>query len=375
MAIIGLLYLPIYTQYDSLLADGLQRSYLLHLPPGYDGQQDLPLVIAMHGGFGSAANLQNQSGLSLTADEYNFIVVYPEGSREGVISIRTWNAGWCCGHSSATGVDDVGFIDTLLDVLIADYAVDTNRIYATGMSNGGFMSYRLACELSDRIAAIAPVAASLSLRECTPRRPVPIIHFHSVLDSSVPYEGGIGDGVSDHYNAPLDSVLNAWAGKNGCQSGKLTIQDDADFSNYQWTDCDCSADIEWYLTKDGGHSWPGGNQTVIGDPTSEVINANELMWEFLSQHSLDCNIVSSTKNAAPEVANDIAFPNPSSGIINLDSSIDQHAHISLFDLSGRRIPSIKKDQSIFVSEFSNGIYFLRIQQEDRVISTKILLEK
>ena len=157
-----------FAQYDSIHFDGYNRTYLLHLPSGYSGMDSIPLVIAMHGGFGSADNLQNQSQLSIKADAENFIVVYPEGVKGGVLNIRTWNAGWCCGFASLLKINDVGFIDALLDTLINQYSIDTNRIYATGMSNGGFMSYRLACELSDRIAAIAPVASSMSLTSCVP---------------------------------------------------------------------------------------------------------------------------------------------------------------------------------------------------------------
>ena len=166
-----------FAQYLGFSYDGYERTYLLHLPTGYDGIEPLPLIIAMHGGLGSADNLQSQSGLSNKADSENFIVVYPEGVKGGVLNVRTWNAGWCCGNSSSSNVDDVGFIDSLLDTLVDRYAIDTNRIYATGMSNGGFMSYRLACELSDRIAAIAPVSASMSVTGYIPSRPVPIIHF------------------------------------------------------------------------------------------------------------------------------------------------------------------------------------------------------
>ncbi len=198
----------VFSQYDSIFFDGRYRTYLLHLPSGYNGNDPLAMIIAMHGGFGSAANLQNQSQLSVKADASNFIVVYPEGVKSP-LKIRTWNAGWCCGWASRTNVNDVGFISALIDTLIEKYAVDAKRVYATGMSNGGFMAYRLACELPDKIAATAPVAASMSMTDCTPSRPVPVIHFHSYLDKNAPYPGGIGEGPSDHYNPPQDSVMNA----------------------------------------------------------------------------------------------------------------------------------------------------------------------
>jgi len=157
-------------QFDGFPWDGIDRTYLVHLPTAYDEAGNFPLVIAMHGGFGNAHNLQNQSQLSVTADDENFIVVYPEGVQGGVFDIRTWNAGRCCGFASTSDVDDVGFINALIDTLLANYSIDMNRVYATGMSNGGFMSYRLACEISDRIAAIAPVAASMSADVCDPIR-------------------------------------------------------------------------------------------------------------------------------------------------------------------------------------------------------------
>ncbi|MEA3446040.1 MAG: PHB depolymerase family esterase, partial [Bacteroidota bacterium] len=173
-------------QYDSISIGNDNRYYLQHLPPTYDPVVPSALVLALHGGFGSAPNLENQSGLSTKADQENFIVVYPEGI-VGNFGIRTWNAGGCCGYAVDNNIDDVGFIDQLLDTLIAGLSIDTSRIYVTGMSNGGFMAYRLACELSHRIAAIAPVAATMSF-DCLPVNPVSIIHFHSYLDENIPYD-------------------------------------------------------------------------------------------------------------------------------------------------------------------------------------------
>ncbi|MBK8506091.1 MAG: phospholipase [Saprospiraceae bacterium] len=315
-SLVGINHWSVYSQYDSLVSDGLQRTFLLHLPVGYQGQEAIPLVIAMHGGFGSAENLQDQSGLSEVADNQQFAVVYPEGVKGGLLNIRTWNAGWCCGYSSTTNVDDVGFINTLLDTLLKKYAIDSQRIYATGMSNGGFMSYRLACELSDRIAAIAPVACSMSLSNCEPSRAVPVMHFHSYLDSSVPYQGGFGDGVSDHYNPPLDSVMDQWSVHNVCQSVRDTLVDDDRYTLIQWKNGDCQSEIWQYLTRDGGHSWPGGSKTIIGDPVSEHVNASETMWGFFSQFSLACNLTSASIWKGTNKSRFRLFPNPTSGNIN-----------------------------------------------------------
>ncbi len=350
-------------QYDSLSYDGYSRTYLLHLPAGHDTQVALPLVIAMHGGTGSAANLQNQSGLSLKADQEQFVVVYPEGVKGGILNVRTWNAGWCCGFASNTEVDDVGFISALLDTLSSRYNIDTNRIYATGMSNGGFMSYRLACELSNRIAAIAPVAASMSLSNCNPERAVPIIHFHSFQDSNVPYLGGEGDGLSNHHNTPQDSVLLAWKNINDCKMQVDTVVNNDQFLFTTMAGCDCGVEIQRYLTTDGGHSWPGGNQTPIGDPTSTAINANDLMWSFFSKYSLECsNITSSNSDNLEQI--DI-FPNPTSGKINI-VGIQGEYRVSVFDQLGSLVMVREQLDPLDLSALNAGYYILRVQSNSNL---------
>jgi polyhydroxybutyrate depolymerase len=276
-------------QTDSILHDGLQRTYTVRLPSAYDGSTPTPLVVAMHGGFGSGVQLEGQSLLSQKAEQEDFIVAYPDGVLSP-LQIRTWNAGGCCGYAVASSVDDVGFINALLDHLISELVIDTLRIYATGMSNGGFMSYRLACELSQRIAAIAPVSCSMTIDVCQPSRAVPVIGLHSYLDESVPYLGGVGNGVSSHYNSPQDSVQTAFALHASCAVLNDTLVDDAEKTVVRWHQCDCQNEVLLYMTRDGGHSWPGGEQTVgFADPPSQFINANDLMWDFFQQHTLECN--------------------------------------------------------------------------------------
>ena len=359
-------------QYLDFSHDGYERSYLLHLPTGYDGIEPLPLIIAMHGGLGSADNLQSQSGLSNKADSENFIVVYPEGVKGGLLNVRTWNAGWCCGNSSSSNVDDVGFIDALLDNLVDRYAIDTNRIYATGMSNGGFMSYRLACELSDRIAAIAPVSASMSLTGYVPSHPIPIIHFHSYEDSSVPYEGGIGEGVSDHYNSPIDSVLNSWAVINNCHNLNDTLVDNEQYTQVQWSNGDCAAEIQLYITRDGGHSWPGGTQTLIGDPVSEYISANNLMWNFFQQYTLECGVSTSIGEQFDYSDEFEVFPNPTQGTVTVKApALDAEYHVSVYNQFGKLIGGVQNARSLDLSNHPSGIYYIIIQTEDRKVTKKI----
>lgn len=351
----------LHAQYDSIAHGGLQRTYQLHLPIGYTGDEDLPLVIAMHGGFGSGTQLENQSQLSVKADEENFIVVYPEGVKS-LLNIRTWNAGNCCGYAVSNDIDDVGFINALLDSLISTYSIDTSRVYATGMSNGGFMSYRLACELSNRIAAIAPVAASMAIDECNPISPVPIIHFHSYQDSNVPYDGGYGDGISDHYNPPLDSVLNAWSLVNDCEITNDTLVNDSAYTHVIWNNCDCSSSIEYYITADGGHSWPGGTTTVIGDPVSQVINANDLMWEFFEDYDLECEELLHIEEDQLSQNLIKVYPNPTTGTFVLVG--DRLRQVIVYNNEGKEVFEIKMLPSdmlnINLSGEAIGHYFLKV---------------
>src|SRR5208282_2572641 len=163
------------------------RTYLLHLPPVYDGKRLLPLVIVLHGGGGNAPGAVRMTGFSEKADKGGFVVVYPNGSGRLKTRLLTWNSGNCCGYALDNNVDDVGFIRALIDELVKTRSIDPKRVYATGMSNGGMMTYRLGCELSDKIAAIAPVAGALSVENCQPTNPVSVIIFHGTADEHVLY--------------------------------------------------------------------------------------------------------------------------------------------------------------------------------------------
>ena len=358
----------IFAQYDSIPYDGDYRTYLLHLPSGYTGISDLPLIVAMHGGFGNAYSMESISQLTIKADAEHFIVVYPEGVKGGFLNASSWNAGWCCGFASSSNVDDVGFIDSLLNTLIGDYSIDTNRIYATGMSNGGFMSYRLACELSDRIAAIAPVECSMTMTSCTPNRVVPIIHFHSYLDTHIPYDGGIGSGPSNHYNPPIDSVLNVWASNNSCGILNDTIINNAQYTLTKWTDCDCETEIHCYITQDGGHSWPG-----VGG--SAYINATDLMWTFFQQYSLDCNPTFIANENRQESKIKI-YPNPTNNIIKIQPYINwKNIKISVFSPQGQEILRSIDQTEVDISNLSNGLLLMKIELDDTVEMHIILKTK
>ncbi|KXK14629.1 MAG: phospholipase/carboxylesterase [Chloroflexi bacterium OLB14] len=191
----------------TLQHDGLERTYLLHVPSSYDENKATSLVLLFHGGGGNAENQQRTSGFNELANKEGFIVAYPNGTGKFSDKILTWNGGICCGYASENQIDDVGFIRALVTELQTQYNIDSKRIYATGFSNGGIMSYRLACEASDLFAAIAPVSGTQNFEACKPSEPVSLIHFHGTDDTHLPYNGGIGDDsttqVSIHQLKPL----------------------------------------------------------------------------------------------------------------------------------------------------------------------------
>lgn len=289
----------------TLKHQGRERQFILHIPDTLDRTHVAPVIINLHGGGGNAEGQQQYSRMDRAAAEYKFIVVYPNGTGQFENRLLTWNAGTCCGYAMQNGIDDVGFIRKVIDTLPRYIKIDPRRVYATGLSNGGMMSYRLALELSDKITAIAPVAGAMHVAEFHPKRPIPIMHFHSVDDPRALYRGGLGPAFPltnqrvEHRD--VTETLELWAENNRCQQGpflykEASVDIDANTKHraekWAWTACAQRADVvHWKLTV-AGHVWPGGQQdylTKILGPGTQVIDANEQMWLFFSQYQLATN--------------------------------------------------------------------------------------
>jgi len=272
--------------YRSLQYDGVERSYLLHLPPAYDGEEELPVLFVFHGGSGDGEGMVRVTHISDVADERGFIAVYPDGLN------KSWNDGR---PEVNPGVDDVGFISALIDELEREYHIDARRVYSTGISNGGMFSLRLACELSDRIAAAAPVAALMGevlSQTCSPPRPVPVMFVMGNNDPLVPWEGGkVGTARLDRGRvlSAADSV-SFWVVADGCsETPVVTYLPDADpgdgtrIRRETYTGGRNGSEVVMLVVEGGGHTWPGGLQyareLVIG-ATSRDIDAGEVIWEF-----------------------------------------------------------------------------------------------
>lgn len=271
---------------------GMDRSYLLHLPNPLPNKP-LPLVVVLHGGGGSAKSAAKMTDFDAEADKEGFIVVYPEGSDKarpflnamGKPGFLTWNAGSCCGYAKANNIDDVGFIRAAVMQVIKDNAADPKRVYVTGISNGGMMAYRLACEASDLFAAIAPVSAVQEVASCKPGHPVSVLHIHGAKDENVQLGGGVGKKALDKEDRkPVQNTIDFWVKQDGCSSTVHSQQPDVEMTNYGG--CTAGSEVAFYLVQDGGHSWPGGERIAYFlDPPSKALNATSEIWKFFSTHA------------------------------------------------------------------------------------------
>jgi polyhydroxybutyrate depolymerase len=272
--------------------DGRTRTYEIHLPPNYDSKTPLPIVINMHGGGGNATAHRKQTQMDAASDRYGFIVAYPEGTA-GLGHFYTWNAGLCCGYSVKWKIDDVGFISKMLDEIEQKYAVDARRVYATGMSNGAMLAYRLACELPNRITAICGVATTMGVDGPAPTRPIPLLQIHGLKDPNAPFNGGIGpNAISKVKHRPVREVISWWCDVNHCakQPAEVKETDDYIFERYAPPPGVSGAPIELYMLKEGGHTWPGGVDVTPRLGTGKLIasfDADSVMWNFFKQFQLD----------------------------------------------------------------------------------------
>jgi polyhydroxybutyrate depolymerase len=275
----------------------LQRRYRVHVPKIYDAAGPTPVVVVFHGGGGNPESMVRLTGMNTKSDEAGFIVVYPFGSGLDPERGLTFNGGGCCGYAMQNRIDDVGFTRALLDDLAKVTNVDTNRVFATGLSNGGIMAHCVASELSDRIAAIAPIGGPLMLEACHPKRAVSIMHFHGTADEFAPFMGGFGrgalggKGVTDFRS--VDHTIQDWVKANGCKTEPevVAFPDTADdgmrVTRKTWGGGKDGSEVVLIEIHGGGHTWPGMEPPVpmLGKSTKDI-SANDLMWEFFLQHPM-----------------------------------------------------------------------------------------
>jgi polyhydroxybutyrate depolymerase len=283
----------------NITVGGVAREYVVHVPPQYDGQTPLPVVIMFHGGGGTAEAAMWETGWADKADNEGFLAVLPEGtppdpSRPArfVGNPQTWNDGSDRGIGAVErNVDDVAFVRQMIDDLSTRFTVDKNRIYATGFSNGASMTFRLGRELPQSFAAIAPVAGADWLAEQRIERPVSLLYITGLADPLNPYEGGevhIGDKLYGTKPPTTEMILN-WAQQIGCPPDSQVLHDEAGVIGIAHGPCLEDSEVALYTVEGLGHHWPGGNSALpesLAGPKSDKLNATDLIWEFFEARSV-----------------------------------------------------------------------------------------
>lgn len=284
---------------ETVTSGAEERWYLQHLPTDYDPDTPTPVVLDFHG-YGEGAEVHtDMSSLGAYGDEQGFVTITPQG----IGAVAEW--------LTELGRRDLDFVGDLLDEVEADLCIDTDRVYATGLSSGARLTSAIACVHGDRIAAVAAVSGVRRIAGCTFSRPVPVVAFHGTADDVVPYTGGLGEGnldapapdgsgrpwrdtlteeqieELDAADPPTLEVMAAWAERNGCADETTETGTGPDVTRITW-DCPADGTTELYRITDGGHTWPGSDLSVqlagLLGPTTMTIDANEIMWAFFQDH-------------------------------------------------------------------------------------------
>ncbi|MBT2559342.1 hypothetical protein J7E24_16250 [Hymenobacter sp. ISL-91] len=361
----------------SIRFDGVVRDYRLYVPRAYDGTKPVPLLLNLHG-FGSNNVEQEQYGdFRAIADTANFLVLHPNGT-VGPNSQRFWNTFL---PYAAGGPDDVGFLSALIDSISARYRVNQQRLYSTGMSNGGFMSYELACRLNGRIAAIASVTGSMvasHLDACAPVRAVPVLEIHGTADGTVPYEGNA-------VFVPIPELVAAWAQRNGCNPTPVITQvpdtnttDGSTAERQVFAGGRNGSVVEHYRIIGGGHTWPGAPVNI--GVTNRDIDASKVVWQFLRRYQLNGLVTSTTAAAARSYSAELLLaPNPARSQVSVRSTLGplEVGKMRVSDAAGRTVSATFRrgpDGSLLLSTagWAAGSYWLRAEVKGRTLYRQLL---
>lgn len=353
----------------NMMHDGIQRSYRVYEPAIYDGSEAVPLIINLHGYTSNAFEQEVYGDFRPIADTANFILIHPDGTTDAG-GTTFWNA---FGSPSET-VDDIGFISALIDTVASDYNIDLNRVYSTGMSNGGFMSYRLACELSHRITAIASVTGAMLnpvFISCNPVHPTPIMEVHGTADPTVPYLGATGV-------LGVEAGIAHWVDFNNCNLTavetaipNVDLTDGCTADHFVYSGGDAGSSVELYRINGGGHTWPGSNPLISIGVTNRDFSASKEIWRFFSQYSLDGLVgIDEQQSENPFVV----YPNPSNGNVALRFENAENRMIQVHNATGQLVRQANFNGSSFEIELeSSGVYFLTVISEKETFTQKLIV--
>lgn len=354
----------------SITHGGLQRDYILYLPAAYDGLTDVPLLFNFHGYTSNATQQMFYGDFRSIADTANFIIVHPEGTLDNSNTTH-FNVGW-----GGSTVDDVGFTSALLDTLISQYSINQNRVYSTGMSNGGYMSFRLACELSDRIAAVASVTGAMvptTLNSCSPSHITPVMQIHGTNDLTVPYNGAV-------WSSSVPDILNYWKIYNSLNPTPfiepILDVDPTDGSTVEreaYVDNNGCMIVTHFKINNGGHTWPGSPFDIGG--TNYDIDASVEVWRFLSQFNI-FGVINGCLSAGTnelETKRYSVYPNPSKNKLSITGLESEPTDVKLVSLTGGIVLELtlsKVNNSIDLSSLPEGNYLLKVGIEN-ILVTKV----
>lgn len=346
----------------SITHDGLQRDYILYVPANYTGATEVPLLFNFHGYTSDATAQMYYGDFRPIADTAGFIIVHPQGKLDN--SNNTHFNVW-----GLTSIDDLGFTSALIDSLLLDYNIDESRVYSTGMSNGGYMSFHLACNLSDRIAAIGSVTGSIvpqTMANCNATHPTPIIQIHGTADGTVNYSG------TAFASESIPNLLNYWSGFNNCDAVAIATSvpntsttDDCTAEKIEYLNGDNCTEVVHYKITGGGHTWPGA-PVVIG-VTNYDINASKEIWKFISRY--DINGLRAGCSLSTSSIDDYSFqiyPNPTNSSISLKGNINQSVDYIVYSGLGEKLVEGSVDVSnniIDLSRLQSNIYYLKIGEQ------------
>jgi polyhydroxybutyrate depolymerase len=366
LSLLSFFYVKAQSTVHTLEHNGLTRSYRLYVPASYNVNTAVPLVFNLHGYTSNAVQQELYGDFRSISDTANFILVHPDGTLDAGGN-RFWNA-----FGASGGVDDVGFISAIIDKIDEDYNIDLNRVYSCGMSNGGFMSYRLACELSNRITAVASVTGTMAINapaNCNPMKPTPIMQIHGTADATVPYNG-------NSTMTAIETLVDFWVGKNNCNPTPI-ITDVPDINttdmstaqHFLYTGGSNGSTVEFYKIIGGAHTWPNAPITI--GVTNRDIDASVEIWRFFRQYS-NATLLSTPEHS--QAFSVLLFPNPAQKLLHIQSekTLEQ---IAVHDLTGKQIFAFTGHwESIALEHWQSGVYFVTLTAEGVTKTERLVVE-
>lgn len=345
---------------------GVTRQYILYVPAIYDGTQPVPFVVALHG-LGDNMNNFKNINLKAVADTANFIVAFPQALVDGLTNSTAWNSGaGAFGVTLNANVDDVGFLYALMDTVSANYNINQKRIYATGFSMGGFMTNRLACQLNNRVAAIASVSGTIGNGlNCQPNHAVPAAHFHGTADGTVAYSG-------NQYGKDAEVLVKYWVTNNGCDTTAIidslpdTKNDGKAIIHYRYPNGSYNTEVEFYKVIGGAHEW----LTAANDLTYSVA-----IWRFFNR--FEWTEQNTGIKPADSAVNMNVFPNPNNGLLHVQLTEGaNNGTLQLYNAAGMLMlqQTITQTADIVTKGLAPGCYVLKLNTASGSTFTKVVIQ-